>query len=266
MKVRNYEVGKLIGEASKFRIYLGSDNARQVVMKVAKTFEDGDSLVEEARWFNVLQALIAQVAEMQEKSTGTNSHYEWLFANLVSSFLEPSQQDRRINIFEVIDTDFIQLTPLPKLRAKTKIDTRTSIWILGRFLKIYSFYELLADSGDNPIVRYANFSPGDYLIGPERHRLIYYNHSGSMTDVIANDYVRVITKFILEWVVINEDDAEQKYLQLLSDFVTNGRATCEEAHTELYQLVRKLWGIKYHPFTYCDLETNKWKTIENKGE
>ncbi len=266
MKVRNYEVGQLIGETSKFRIYLGDNDRQQVVMKVAKTFEDGDSLAEEASWFNVLRAFIAQVTEMQEQSGETNSHYDWLFANLLSSSLEPSQQDRRINIFEAIDTNFNQLIPLPKLRAQTEIDARTSVWILGRFLKIYSFYELLAASGDNPIVRYPNFSPGDYLIGPERHRLIYYNYSGALADVIANDYVKAIAKFISEWTIIGDDSAEQQYLRLLGDFVANGRATCEEAHTELYQLIGELWGIQYHPFTYRDQDTCRWKTIENKEE
>ena len=264
MKIRKYDVGELIGEAPKFRIYLGNDNAKQVVIKVAKTFEDGDALAEEASWFRVLHAFIAQVADMQMTSNGTSSRYEWLFANLTSSFLEPSQQDRRINILEVVDTDFSQLIPLPKLRNKTQIDVRTSIWILGRFLKIYSFYELLAVSGDNPVIQYVEFSPGDYLIGPEKHRLIYYNHSGTVVDVVANNYVKAITKFILEWVVIENDIAEQKYRQLLEAFVVNGRETCEEAHAELYQLVQKLWGIQYHPFTYRDHDTSKWKTIKDQ--
>lgn len=265
MKVRNYEVGKLIGEASKFRIYLGNDDGKQVVMKVAKTFADGDSLAEEAGWFNLLRAFIAQVTRMQEKSGEANSHYEWLFANLLSSFLEPSQKDRRINIFEVVDTDFGQLIPLPKLRIKTEIDARTSVWILGRFLKIYSFYELLAASDDNPIIRYANFSPGDYLIGPERHRLIYYNHSGAMADVVANNYVKAIAQFILEWVLIENDPAEQAYYQLLEDFAASGRTTCEEAHAELYQLIGELWGIQYHPFTYRDQDTGRWKTMKEES-
>lgn len=264
LKVRNYEVGKLIGEASKFRIYLGNDDDKQVVMKVAKTFEDGDSLAQEASWFNVLRAFIAQVTEMQEKSGEASSHYEWLFANLLSSFLEPSQKDRRINIFEVADTDFGQLIPLPKLRTKTEVDARTSVWILGRLLKIYSFYELLAVSGDNPVIRYANFSPGDYLIGPERHRLIYYNHSGAMADVVATNCVKAIAQFISEWVVIENDPAEQEYYQLLEDFATNGRVTCEEAHAELYQLIGELWGIQYHPFTYRDQDTSRWKTMNEE--
>lgn len=265
MKIRNYEVGKLIGEASKFRIYLGNDDGHLVVIKVAKTFEDGDSLAEEASWFNVLRAFIAQVTEMQEKSGEISSHYDWLFAQLLSSFLEPSQKDRRISIFTVVDTDFGQLIPLPKLRAKTEIDARTSVWILGRFLKIYSFYELLAHSDDNPVIRYANFSPGDYLIGPEQHRLIYYNHSGAMADVVANNYVKTIAKFISEWVAIENDPAEQEYYQLLEDFATNGRITCEEAHAELYQLIKRLWGIQYHPFTYRDQDTCRWKTMKEES-
>ncbi len=267
MKVRSYEVGNLIGEAPKFRIYLGHDDGKNVVIKVAKTFEDGDLLIEEASWFNVLRAFIAQVAAMQEELDQIDAHYDWLFANLTSSFLEPTQQDRRINVLEVIDVDFNKLIPLSKLRSQTEIDARSSVWILGRFLKIYNFYELLAASGDNPIVQYANFSPGDYLVGPERHRLIYYNHSGATADVIANTYVMTIAKFMLEWTAVEDDPAEQKYYQLLSNFAAHGRATCKEAHTELYQLVNELWGIQYHPFTYRTQDTSRWKTIkENKEE
>lgn len=266
MKVRNYEVGDLIGEASKFRIYLGNDGEKNVVIKVAKTFEDGDLLAKEASWFNVLRAFIAQVASMQKDLGQTGAHYDWLFANLTSSFLESTQQDRRINVLETVDVDFSKLIPLSKLRNQTEIDARSSVWILGRFLKIYSFYELLAASGDNPIVQYADFSPGDYLIGPERHRLIYYNHSGATADVIANTYVMAIAKFMLEWMVTKDDSAEQKYYQLLSDFAAKGRATCKEAHAELYQLVDELWGIKYHPFTYRIQNTSTWKTIEENKE
>lgn len=49
LRVKNIEVGNRIGEASKFRIYSGkTDSGEQVILKVAKTFEDGDILAEEA--------------------------------------------------------------------------------------------------------------------------------------------------------------------------------------------------------------------------
>lgn len=45
LRVKNIEVGNRIGEASKFRIYSGkTDSGEQVILKVAKTFEDGDQL------------------------------------------------------------------------------------------------------------------------------------------------------------------------------------------------------------------------------
>lgn len=250
MELRGYEVGSQIGESSRCRLYLGNNATEQVVIKVAKTFEDGDFLAEEANWFGVINSFIKQVAIMQEKLGETNAHYDWLFAKLISSFLEPTQGDRRINMLRFTDVKLSDLVPLPKLREQTQIDARTSVWILGRLLKIYSFYELISNSGDNPIFKYANFSPGDFLIGPKTHRLIYYHHSGCSTDVVATTFVRLIVQFILDWTVIEDDSSERDYNELLQDLATNGRVNFEEAHAELYKLVKRLWGIQYHPFTY----------------
>lgn len=241
MELRGYEVGSQIGESSRCRLYLGSNAAEQVVIKVAKTFDDGDFLADEASWFGIVNSFTKQVAAMQEKLGETNAHYDWLFAELVSSFLEPTQDDRRINMFRFTDVALGDLVPLSKLRERTQIDVRTSVWILGRFLKIYSFYELMSDSGDNPIIRYANFSPGDFLIGPKRHRLIYYHHSGHVADVMATTYVRSIVQFILDWTAVEDDSSEQAYIELLQDLVKNGRTSFEETHTELYKLVKELW-------------------------
>ena len=45
LRVKNIEVGNRIGEASKSRIYPDkTDSGEQVILKVAKTFEDGDQL------------------------------------------------------------------------------------------------------------------------------------------------------------------------------------------------------------------------------
>lgn len=261
MELRGYEVGSQIGESSRCRLYLGDNATEQVVIKVAKTFEDGDSLAEEASWFGVVNSFIKQVATMQEKLGETNAHYDWLFAELVSSFLEPTQGDRRINILRFTDVELSDLIPLPKLRQQTQIDARTSVWILGRFLKIYSFYELISDSGDNPIFKYANFSPGDFLIGPKTHRLVYYHHSEHTTDVVATAYVKPIVQFILDWTAIDDDPSELAYIKLLQDLASQGRATFEEAHTDFYRLVRELWGIQYYPFTYRE-ELGAWKQIK----
>lgn len=262
MKVRDYEVGAKIGENSKFRIYLGRSPQQQVILKVAKTFEDGDVLSEEATHFKLTWAVIKQLAEYQTEQQQENAHYDWLFTGLEASFMEPSQQDRRINVFSVVDTEFSKLTPLPKLRHDTEIDVRTSVWLLGRFFKLYGFYEILSVAGDNPIPDYAKFSPADFLVGPEHHRLILYNYSGKIRDMTANNLVKLITKFIYDWIGFDEDEKSQRYRELLEDYMSVGRTSFEEAHREFYDLVQELWGIKYHPFTYRKQDTRKWQIIK----
>ena len=260
--VRNIEVEARIGEAKKFRVYIGTRNDGQpVILKVAKTFEYGDVLAQEAGKFNILSSFEERVAMFEAEQGGKPSHYDWLFAKLEASFMEPAQDDRRINVFTTPEADLGELVPLSKLRNKTEIDARTSVWILGRLFKLYSFFELLAvANGENSVARYPIFSPDDYLIGPKRHRLIYYNFSGDMADVVAYDFVKAIAKFILDWTV--DDPSEQEYFELLKDFSKFGRDSFEGAHGNLYELVKKLWGIQYYPFTYRDCGTVVWKTIK----
>lgn len=265
MKVRNIEVGEKIGESAKFRIYLGTtEEGTRVILKVAKTFADNDVLALESGRFNLWRCFSDQVKTFEELSGKADSHYDWLSARLEASFLEPTQDDRRINVFSMPDISLDELIPLSKLHAKTEIDARTSVWILGRFFKFYGFFELIAFDLDTTAAEYPVFSPDDYLIGTEKHRLLYYNYSGSMSDVIANDFVKAIARYMLEWTVIKEAQKEQEYLSLLKDFSEQGRRTFEEAHAELYELAYKLWEIGYYPFTYRDRDTLVWKTVKEE--
>jgi len=266
VKVRDIEIMKCIGEAQKFRIYFGKkDDGQQVILKVAKTFEDNHILGADAGEFNILKTFESQISSLQEKEGHENSHYDWLFADILASFMEPTQNDRRINVFTIPEIELGKLMPVARLQAGTEIDARTSVWILGRFFKFYGFFELLAESEDSSVVKYPLFSPDDYFIGPEQHRLIYYNFSGEIKDVIASDFVRAIAKFILSWVVIDESSEEEKeYLELLEDFSENGRRSFGVAHSDLYGLIEDLWGFHYHPFTYRDRNTVAWKSIKEE--
>lgn len=258
MKIRNVEAKERpFAESQKLRIYLGnSEDYGPVILKIAKSSEDNDILTKEAGTFMGLQAFEKKV-EALEKACGKekSSRYDLLFAHLLQTFVEPSQKDRRINIYAIKEpnaeeTDFGKLLPLSKLQADVVIDARSSVWVIGRILKLYSFFELKA-SEDEKHASYPVFSPEEYLIGPERHRLVYYNFSEAYLDVTASEYVKSIAKFILDWMVVEEEDeAGEKYKALLEDFAENGRDKAEKAHVELYELVEKLWGIHYYPFTY----------------
>ena len=268
MRVRDIGVGKLIGESPHFRIYLGKkDDGQDVILKVAKTLDDGKILTDEAGKFSALEAFSDRTEEIGRRFNASDKyHYDWLFAKLLASFMEPTQQDRTINVFTVLDTELDKLTPLTKLKAEVEIDVRTSIWILGRLFKFYSFLELMALEEPDSTPRYPTFTPDDYLIGPERHRLVFYNFSGDLPDSIANDYVKAISQFMLEWVAENDDTYEQEYMDLLTKFANEGCDSFQVAHICLYDFVKRCWGIKYHPFTYRERNTLVWKTIQEKEE
>lgn len=262
MKVRNIEVGSLIGVAPKFRIYPGkTDDGKSVILKVAKTFEDSDTLMDDASRFTRLDAFVKELAKFEMEQNGSNSHYDWLFAHLESSFFEPTQGDRRINVYTVPDIEIDRLIPLSKLRRDTEIDARTSIWILGRLFKFYSLFELRAASEEATSPKYPSFWLDDFLIAPKEHRLVYYNYSDEYTSFYANEEVKQISHYIKEWAVCGDDPAEKAYADLLDDFVESGRKSFAEAHQELYKLVEKHWGFKYHPFTHRDQGTIVWNTI-----
>lgn len=266
MKVRNIEVGPLIGVAPSFRVYPGkTDDGKSVILKVAKTFEDGDVLMKDASRFTRLNTFEKELAKFEMEQNGSNSHYDWLFAHLESSFLEPTQNDRRINVYTTPEIEIDKLIPLSKLRLDTEIDARTSIWILGRLFKFYSLFELRAASEEATYPKYPSFWIDDFLIAPKEHRLVYYNYSDEYTSFYANEEVKTVSHYIKEWAVCGNDPAEQEYSNLLDDFVKFGRKSFAEAHHELYELVEKHWGFKYHPFTHRDQGTIIWNTIE-KGE
>ena len=265
LKVRNFEVEKLVGESKKLRIYTGkSDNGDSVILKVAKTYEDGSILTKEAGKFTALQAFADKIDKFETKRGGDKAHYDWLFAKLIASFMEPTQNDRQINVFTTPDINLGKLVPLAKLHKLTEIDARSSVWILGRLFKFYSLFELIAADEFSSIAKYPAFSPGNFLIGPDRHRVIYYNFTEDIADVVATNFVKAIADIFIDWVVIEDDLFDRQLYELIEDFSAHGRNTFMEAHGDLYELVEQLWGIQYHPFTYRDRNTTIWKTIKEE--
>ena len=266
VKFQDITINNKIGETSQFRIYTASKEDESFIVKVAKTFDDGNVLEREAAKFTSLNSQVEHIDTLADKTTELGSGYKLLLANINRSFMEPTQGDRRVIIISTPEISIDNLVPLPKLSNQTVIDARTSVWILGRIFKLYSLFELIKCINSDEATKYPLFSPGDYLISPEYHRVIYYNFSGEIEDSLATNFVKAITKFVRKWV---DDESDTEYLNLLDSFITDGRDTFENAHKELYELVEGLWGIEYYPFTYKDKGTNYYKTIkelENHGK
>ena len=270
MKIRGIEVdpNDFFAQTKRFRVYLGnSDKDGPVILKVAKTFEDNDVLNEDAATFTRLAANSQEIDEYETSHGGGNrSRFDLLFASLLSTFVEASQGDRRINVYRAPDTKLSKLLPLSKLKADYEIDARSCVWMMGRILKFYILFEKDKMDGEETVARYPDFYPEDFLIGPERHRVIYYNYSGGEDDSIADGHIKAIAKFFLEWIVVN-DEAEQRLYNLLKDFSEHGRSEFYDAHSDLYALASELWGRGvYYPFTYRVRGTIAWQKQKEEEE
>ena len=269
MKIRGIEVdpNDFFAQTKRFRVYLGnSDKDGPVILKVAKTFDDNDVLNEDAATCTRLRISSQEIDEYELRKGENRSRFDLLFTNLISTFIEPTQGDRRINVYQAPDTELSKLLPLSKLIADYEIDARSCVWMIGRIFKFYILFEMDELNGETVGARYPDFYPEDYLVGPERHRVIYYNYSGGELDSIADDYVKAIAKCFLDWIVVN-DEAEQKIYDLLKDFSEHGRSKFYEAHTDLYALARELWGRGvYYPFTYRVRGTIAWQKQKEEEE
>lgn len=265
-KIRDIEIdtSTLIGESSKFQVYLGKmSDGQRVVVKVSKSFKNNKILTDDATEFSMLKNFELRIRDL-EHATERSSKYYLLFANLLSSFIEESIDGRRINVFTIPEIDLDDLIPLAKLSSQVEIDARTSVWIIGRLLKFYSLFELLCEDEDETACRYPIFSEHDYLISPEKHRLVYYNFPGEVYDVYATEFVKAIANYILQWTTFDkEDESTKEYQEILEDFASIGRTTAAGAHRDLYQVVEKIWGISYYPFTYRQRRTINWNIKEN---
>ena len=249
-----------IADGKKFRVYTGLSGEDMVVVKVANTVDDNSKLKAETVNFCELRIFDHYINSFQRETLGVEPvNYKRLFANLKSSFLD--EDGRMVNVFSFPDIEVDKLIPLLKIYKDMKIDARTSVWILGRLFKLYSMSELEAVMHKTDIKKYRLFSLGDYLIGPESHELVYYNYSGVVDSLSAVSFIKVISKTIDEWVIRTGDSLEGQYLSLLDDFKENGRETFDNAHEELYKLIRCIWGSKYHPFTYCMGSNSEFKSI-----
>lgn len=276
-----------IAETQGYRIYAGmavdadedgsshSDNNDDeksrfpVILKVAKTFEDNDVLAREASKFSLFGIFQDRLTELEKLETPMTVHYDWFFANLLTSFTKPDFGERRINVFTIPDmTD--GLVPLARLRATTELDTGSSFCMLLLFCKIYGFFELLAtDDGNGMVVNYPLFSPDDYLFAPRSWRLIYYNFSGDAPDMMANDFVRVIASFVRGWTVFEKTEAGQRYAKLLEDLSEIGRDSFVGAILELLRLRKdlKLENKSRHietQFVYRKRDAHDWTTVKSQ--
>ncbi len=255
----------LVAKTDSYRLYLCSLNGgveKTHLLQIATEVAHNGDLDRAAYFLGVL----GQHAENLEKEyacikTDPNDmlNYQLCFPELVDSFVPEGQGDRRVNVlgFRSVD-DVRQMVPLHNIvqRDHRRVDLRTSVWIMGKLLKILTFAH---DAG----MAVHDLSLGNILIEPERHYVVVFNwaaaekHSEGVSGLMVREEIRGGAQSVIEVLggsdtetIPNDGDEQyERYADHLLELAHNGNRNADSAHRAFYALVDELWPRGYHPFT-----------------
>lgn len=253
----------LIFVSDTYKLYCahGLEEPKDYIMRIPTNIGGNTQVNQEAEILRYLwqrsELLEQKYSEVMHDATA-RVHYDWLFPQLVDSFItDETQGSRQANLLSIIDGDVSDYVPMVKLIDKFKIDAKTAAWIFGRFLKLQAFLE------DVGVI--FNFRSDQVLIDPRRHRVVYLGWS-QQGDPASYGSVKFAAITMRDWLEDNGTEHEEDFRKLLNFLIDNPKSSVSEgasAHRMLYDNLEKWWGHSYYPFTYFDRNTLTWHQIND---
>ena len=259
--IGSYEVGKKIATDALSSWYLCRDAAdTELLLRITTDVEHNGAMEREAF---VLRFLMAQSDAYKQKYESDPEFedmqpFDWLFSNLVETFACDEQGGRQINVFKIKDLkDIGALVPIASIRKKKlTVDLKTSVWMVGKLLKLLGFVH------ENGVIA-GEIKPGKVLIDRDSHRVILIDWTnavlcdGKMSREKTRNNISEAAQAVLKGALscddvtncTTSDEAEQEYTDIVKSIAIGGFSDAGKAHVKLYDIVKKLWGISYHPFT-----------------
>lgn len=258
----SYEVLDRIGGSNKFNLYrclLSStiDMASRVgVVKIAIDQNDG-SLDKEALVLKRLQKA-AQIIDTRRNQDIPAYNYDFFMPSLVETFVCTMQDNRRVNILgfceEIKNTS--HLAPISTdnfIEQKCRIDSKTSVWILGKLLKILGFAHSQGIS--NGLVVGQNV-----LIERKKHGVVLFDWTNAslldeLPPEVTQQEIVAATKTVIAVLGGDvrtgtlPDDQEKWYQNLLQKMIHSEFNDAFVAHRIFYETVFEHWPKIFYPFT-----------------
>ncbi|MFZ2205099.1 MAG: hypothetical protein WAV23_00710 [Minisyncoccia bacterium] len=260
-----YKVGKKLGGTERFNMYeCVLPDGRVGILKIALTVEQNGLLDREAY---ILQTMKDEAKPEKDeyylKHEGEDlpKHQFYFFPDLVESFIDEDQDNRRINILdfgEFVD-NLGDLVPLSHLvsREHVRVDPRTSAWIMGRLLKFLAYTHRQG-------ILVGNLTGENILINREKHYVAVFDWT--MSTINSSDISEEETGLEISRVsdqviyalgggpamgTFPESDqlVDDRYTNFLLSLSWAEEKNAMEAHGKFYQLIRTLWPTEYYPFT-----------------
>ncbi len=260
-----YEIGRLVRESPKFRIYLCTqvETGRQCLLQIAKDVVFNGDLERNAFILKELKRLSDELEVKYDKvKTDPKSvlNYDLGFPQVVEGFNCVNQGNRRVNIlaFRCIE-DYRNIVPLPYITEKDglRVDPRTSAWIMGKALKLLTFLH-----SQNYSIKNANAI--NMLLVPEYHYVLFFDMSEAILCVdgvpdedrkleiaqAAQAVIQVLDGDIESGIFPDSNDASStEYFDYLLYLARGNHRDAQSAHKRFYEIVDSLWVKEFYPFT-----------------
>lgn len=253
----------LVYKSERYRLYraLSLDEKQSYLLRIPCDAALNGEVNSEAETLKLLKAKSDDLEEKKALVTdgpATRIHYDWLFPQLVDTFILGEDQGyRQANLLSILDGDVADFYPLPKLKNSYFVDAKSAAWILGRFFKLQTF---LDDIGV-----YYKFDPNQVLIEPKYHQVVYIDWTHT-SDINHYNNGKLMAKTMLDWLKDNDIDHEADFRKLLTsikDMPNDNALDGIGLHRLLYGDIYEWWGCKYYPFTYFDRTSGEWKRVSD---
>mgnify|MGYP001616708773 CR=1 FL=1 len=260
---KEYVIGAALGETESFNLARASGEfGTNGIAKIAVDAGHNGPLDREAFILDTLRTKAAEIeiTEARLKPGRKGLGYRHYFPNLVESFVSPELEGRRINIlsFSAVKEDLSELVPISHFlsRERVRVDPKTSVWMLGRLLKLLDFAHTVGVTvrldGDNILVHRHHFitifdwSESKVTLGKQ----VSSEVACEAISRAAYETILALGGNIEEGTIPPDDQLEDDgYQELLFNLANGAESNAREAHQKFYSFVRSVWPGKFHPFT-----------------
>ena len=266
----SYVVGKLVAEASRYRLYLCTqeDTGRELLLQIP-TDATLNGLLDRSAF--ILRELKRQSDELEaeyamiKEDPKNMLNYHLAFPEIVDSFVCEEQGGRRVNIYAFRNVEDVRnMIPLSNIIEidRQRVDLKTSGWVMGKLLKLLTFAHSLGYT-------VGRISPANILIEPNQHYVLIFDWFDARThpgEEIPTDETRDEIRYAAQAVINllggdlesrsfpnDNEEGFAEYTKHLLYLASGAMHSAKKAHQRFYDLIRPLWGRSFHPFTSFDL-------------
>lgn len=265
-----YEVEKPLARTATYNVYLVNDQAdgRLFMLKVSLDIPGNGNLDREVLILNDISAEVKRIRGLEPAATKHGGYrFEKCFPRVHESFRFKEQGNRAINIIDIPAADLDEgddLMPLERYRVRQRvlIDPKTSAWIMGRMLKMFTLIHPIG-------IAVGNINGGNLLIRPgehdvRSHRALFFDWTKAHQydsfvppEKVGEEIAHAATTVFKALggntgtgvLPASEQLADDRYAKLLVQFMSGRERDPDKARAYFYDVINNIWESHFHPFT-----------------